>query len=89
MEGGKVREGEMTYSNWHGRCPGGELSERGDVRAGRCPAGEMSYTRTSRIRRWNGMPLRFILTIRNASQLEDCTAVNWPESLQPPSLARA
>jgi len=29
----------MTYSNWHGRCPGGEQSERGDVRAGKCPAG--------------------------------------------------
>jgi len=36
----------MSYSNWQGRRPGGELSERRDVRAGRCPAGKMSYTLT-------------------------------------------
>ena len=44
LEGGKVREGEMSYSNWQG-----EMSMRGTVRAGRCPAGEMSYTRARHI----------------------------------------
>jgi len=43
--GGKVREGEMSYSNWRE-----EMSSGGIVLAGRCPCGEMSggemsYTR--------------------------------------------
>jgi len=27
----------MSYSNWQGGCPGGELSERADVQRGKCP----------------------------------------------------